>query len=300
MARTMSPPGASASGRSALEGDPKARHRSFLLYNGQVYMRVASGLCALAIVAYVFSHPSPRHSGGDWLGYTLGIVSTLLIVWLTLLGIRKRAITPGRWSLKAWTSAHVYLGLSLIVLATLHTGFQFGWNVHTLAYSLMLVVIGSGMFGVYYYATLPKLMSDNRAETGGAQMLEEISALDVDLGHAAQPINEADAKWVQRSIDAKNFSRALNVRLARHHPRCATARALEALRSSAGGKTGGARDSVGRVIALLERKQALLERARRHIRYKTLLQLWLYVHVPITFALLAALVVHIVSVFYFW
>ena len=285
---------------SALDGNPKARHQSFLLYNGQFYMRVALVLCLLAIGAYVFSHPSPRHSGGDWLGYTLGTVSALLIVWLTLLGIRKRAITPGRWSLKAWTSAHVYLGLSLIVLATLHTGFQFGWNVHTLAYALMLVVIGSGMFGVYYYATLPKLMSDNRAETGGAQMLEEISALDVDLGQAAQPISEADAKWVQRSIEAKNFSRALNVRLARQHPRCATARALEALRSSAGGKTGGARDSLGRVVALLERKQALLERARRHIRYKTLLELWLYVHVPITFALLAALIVHIISVFYFW
>ncbi len=295
MARSMSPPRG-----AALDGNPKARHQSFLLYNGQFYMRVALALCALAIAAYVFTNPSPRHSGGDWLGYTLGTIAALLIVWLTLLGIRKRAITPGRWSLKAWTSAHVYLGLSLIVLATLHTGFQFGWNVHTLAYVLMLVVIGSGMFGVYYYATLPRLMSDNRAETGGAQMLEEISALDVDLGHAAQPITEADAKWVQRSIEAKNFSRALNVRLARHHPRCATVRALDALRSSAGGQTGGARDSLGRVIALLERKQALLERARRHIRYKTLLELWLYVHVPITFALLAALVVHIVSVFYFW
>jgi hypothetical protein len=285
---------------SAAAGESTARHQSFLLHNGQFYLRVALGLSGLAIVAYVFSHPAPRHSGGDWLGYTLGTISALLIVWLCLLGLRKRAITPGRWSLKAWTSAHVYLGLSLIVLATLHTGFQFGWNVHTLAYGLMMVVIGSGIFGVYYYATIPRLMSDNRAETGGAQMLEEIAALDADLSQAAQPLAEADAQWVQTAIDAKNFGRGLGERLARRHPRCATTRALEALRASASAKSGSARDSVGRVIALLERKQALLERARRHIRYKTLLELWLYVHVPITFALLAALIVHIISVFYFW
>ena len=76
----------------------------------------------------------------------------LLILWLALLGIRKRAMTRGRWSLKAWTSAHVYLGLALIVIATLHTGFQFGWNVHTLAYVLMMLVIVSGIYGISVYA----------------------------------------------------------------------------------------------------------------------------------------------------
>ena len=36
------------------------------------------------------------------------------------------------------------------------------------------------------------------------------------------------------------------------------------------------------------------------MRLKALIEVWLYVHVPATFALLAALAAHIVSVFYYW
>ena len=97
-------------------------------------------------------------------------------VWLSLLGFRKRAITEGGWSLKAWTSAHVYLGLSLIVIATLHTGFQLGWNVHTLAYVLMMLVIVSGIVGIWFYSTIPAELSLNRREMTQRQMLEGLLA----------------------------------------------------------------------------------------------------------------------------
>ena len=41
-------------------------------------------------------------------------------------------------------------------------------------------------------------------------------------------------------------------------------------------------------------------RIRRHLRLKAQLEIWLYVHVPLTFALIAALAAHIVSVFFYW
>ncbi|MGB3377278.1 MAG: hypothetical protein WBA55_00750, partial [Allopontixanthobacter sediminis] len=112
-------------------------HESFLSHRNMRWLKVALVLCLVTIVSYFWIDVTPRHNGGSWYGYTLGTIGALLIVWLSLLGIRKRNISAGRWSLKAWTSAHVYLGLALIVIGTLHTGFQLGWNVHTLAYSLM-------------------------------------------------------------------------------------------------------------------------------------------------------------------
>src|SRR3546814_8850500 len=132
----------SESGRGA-NREYQSSHEGFLRHRGFRWMKIATALCVAAIAAYLLTDPTPRPSGGTWVGYTLGTIGALLIVWLSLLGIRKRAITAGRWSLKAWTSAHVYLGLSLIVIATLHTGFQLGWHVHTLAYALMMLVIFS-------------------------------------------------------------------------------------------------------------------------------------------------------------
>src|SRR3954467_13057255 len=124
-----------------------ASHEGFLRHKHFLWLKISLLICLLAVVAYALIDVQPRPNGGSWYGYTLGTIATLLILWLTLLGVRKRAMTSGRWSLKGWTSAHVYLGLSLIVIATLHTGFQFGWNVHTLAKVMMPPVLASGAVG---------------------------------------------------------------------------------------------------------------------------------------------------------
>jgi hypothetical protein len=54
------------------------------------------------------------------------------------------------------------------------------------------------------------------------------------------------------------------------------------------------------LIVLLCRRQAVLRRIRRDIQLQGWLRLWLYIHVPLTFALLAALIVHIMSTFMYW
>jgi hypothetical protein len=54
------------------------------------------------------------------------------------------------------------------------------------------------------------------------------------------------------------------------------------------------------VFGLLLEKQQLLERARRDLRHKALLEIWLYLHVPLAVMLLAALAAHVVSVFIYW
>lgn len=284
-----------AGGTGRFTQDEKRRdsdHVSFLRHKGFRWLWIALVLCGVTIAGYLMIDQQPRPNGGTWYGYTLGTIGFALIIWLSLLGVRKRRINPGVWSLKAWTSAHVYLGLSLIVIGTLHTGFQIGWNVHTLAYVLMLLVIVTGIYGVVVYATLPQSLSANRKEMTRAQMLEALTALDRQLESAAQPLERGEADLVIAALGQDIFAGGALARLTGSYPGCATARAIR-------GITGHS-EAEARVTALLEKRREQLAQIRGQLRIRALLEIWLFVHIPLTIALIAALTAHVISVFFYW
>lgn len=277
-----------------------AAHESFLRYARFRWLKVAAVGSLLLLLVYLLVDVQPRHNGGSWLGYTLGTIGAGLIVWLSLLGIRKRAMTRGRWSLKAWTSAHVYLGLALIVVATLHTGFQLGWNVHTLAWVLMMLVIISGIYGITVYAILPQGLSDSRSQMTGPQMIEAVNSLDKQLQISAQPLADADSAIVLNSLGQDPFGGNAWRRMTRNYPDCANRDALALMRERLDEVPAKQEPAVAQVIELLERKGAALDRLRGYIQRRSLLEIWLFVHIPLTFVLFVALFAHIISVFFYW
>jgi len=282
-----------------------ASHESFLRHAHFRWLKVAV-LVSLAVIAgfaatLMLADFRLRHTGSTWFGYTSGTLGAGIIIWLALLGVRKRAMTDDAWSLKAWVSAHVYLGLSLIVIATLHSGLQFGWNVHTLAYVLMMLVILSGLFGVIVYAIIPQKLSDNRGETTQKQMLEKIHALDGRLLEVARPLDADQAALVTRAVRHTRIGGNVWQRLTNSHGNCATRHALKVLTVARSKMADGPQaTALDQVLNLLQEKSASLAKARRHIRLRSLLEVWLFVHVPTTLALIAALTAHVVSVFFFW
>jgi hypothetical protein len=280
-----------------------AQHESFVRHARLRWLKVAVVLDVAAIAAFwwvfIYSGTRLEHAGGTWLGYTLGTIGALIMLWLTMIGVRKRAMTSGNWSLKAWVSAHVYLGLSLIIIVTLHTGFQFGINIHTLAYVLVLLVIGSGIVGVIAYMYLPVRLSDVRGDLTKKQMIETIHALDRLILQAAQALDQAQARVVQLSLDKTIIVGSLWQRLANSYPGCGNRRAIKRLPRVQRRASGASAEALEKISGLLTRKQEILGTARRYARVRAMLEAWLYIHVPMTFALLAALTAHIVSVFFY-
>ena len=276
------------------------QHEGFLRHRNFRWAWRAGALCVIAVAGYLLIDAEPRPNGGSVYGYTAGTVAALLVLWLTLLGLRKRAITAGQWSLKAWVSAHVYLGLAVLVVATLHAGFQFGGNVHTLAYALMVLVVVSGLFGITVYALLPRHLSRNRGETTQKQMLETLKALDRQVNEAAQPMSEAQARVVQMSLDDSRVGGGLWRRLSGGRGGCGNRRALSRLPGLRRQAPDVELQMLDRMEELLQRKAAALGQVRRHLQIRAWISVWLALHVPATVALLAAITAHVFSVFIYW
>jgi hypothetical protein len=279
-------------------------HESILEYKRGRYLKVALLLSAAAIGAYAWHEPhgNLKPYGGTWLGYTLGTIGAVLILWLMWLGVRKRRYRRAIGPVQGWTSAHIYIGTSLLVIATLHSGFEFGWNLHTLTYALMVGVILSGFFGVYAYLRYPRMMTENLG--GGA------------VDDLVQKINELDRRCLQLALELPDEVNAIVARASRAIPRAAGrgrnrvlpwARARRPARdackalSRVGAKFKGEQAVQNeRLLTEMTRRSVLIDQVRRDMRFRTLLKAWLLFHVPLSFGLLGALIAHTVSGFFFW
>ena len=290
----------------------EVRHTSFLAYDRYRYLIVAVVAVIAAILLYWLVPPYGGRYGGGWAGYTLGTVGALLILWLTWFGYRKRrynsrlagrtdrAGDPAEDSsrLARRLSAHVYLGCAVLVIVTLHTSFHFHWNIHTLAYALMCIVIFSGIFGIVVYRRYPRQMTQNRDNQTTEMMLSRIAGIDGELRHEAMPLDDATVTMIEHAVETTAIGGSMWRQLSGRYTGCTTTAALARMRVRREGMPPALDEAWGQIVLKLEEKAAILARLRRDIRYKATMEVWLYLHVPLTFALIATLIAHIVAIFY--
>jgi hypothetical protein len=294
---------------------------SILSYRRLRYLWIAAAIAIVAVIAYALHRPPEPPNGGTWLGYTLGAVGAAMVLLLAAFGIRKRAYGSTLGTVQGWLSAHVYLGIALVVIATLHAGFQFGWNVHTLAYLLTCLVVASGIVGVWFYLRYPELMSRNRAAQTREQMLAELADLDRLCARLAAGLGGDYPEVIMSARDRSTLGGSAFALLAgrdrsrivlpashrggpgRHHaePNPSQSRLLDWLGEQLAESTDGERTrQVHELMTLASARRGLLDRLRRDAQIRAWLEAWLYLHVPASCALLAALIGHVVVVFLYW
>lgn len=267
-------------------------------------LSLANGLLlalTLCITSFYLTDPIGPRNGDTWLGYVLGALAAGVVCGLLTLGARRRWWIKHLGSQQQWVAAHVLLGLTLIPLVLLHSGFQLGNGLHAVLFLLMVLDVASGFYGLYLYQTQPKklrglsdggahkLLADLRTED--KQLLALARTIRADIGCAL--VSAIQRTWVPKSLRATllsaDKSHLLVPKNGAYHltanPRQQTL--LQLLRQSGVDHT---------LLERVEVRAQLLHAYRKALVVEFILGNWLKVHLQLSMAFFALLIVHIVVV----
>ena len=275
------------------------QHSNFFDYKKYRYFKVAVVMILLAFAAFLLFEPAVGHYGGSWLGYTLGTISAGLVFWMAWYGIRKRRYRSSGTT-QAWLSAHIYLGTALTFIATFHSGFHYGLNIHTLTYGLLMIVVISGFFGNYAYMIYPRLMTENMGEDNLDGLLLRIAEADKMARQIALMMPDDINNTVTRACSETSIGIGLLEQLRGFQPDCPTAMAVQELTVLGQDLPTEQRKLYRDLYSLMVRRESLVKRARQDLMYRARMGFWLYFHVPFAIALIMAMIAHVLAVFFYW
>jgi hypothetical protein len=114
---------------------------------------------SLAIyVPYALRAPQgPR--GGSAIGLLFGIAGFGFLLFAALLGARKRVPVWRLGRAQAWMRGHLWLGALSLPLILLHGGFHLGGTLTRVLMWLLILTVGSGLFGAALQHYLPRVMT---------------------------------------------------------------------------------------------------------------------------------------------
>jgi len=242
--------------------------------------------------------------GGSWPGLAYGVAGTGLMVYAALLGARKRVPTWRIGRAQTWLKGHIWLGLTSFVLIVLHGGFALGGALTTVLMFLLTTVVASGIVGVLLQQILPRMMTSQvQLETIFEQLDHVISRLRAEADHlVAIACGEQAPEGKRQPEPALQGSERLKELYHRDvRPLLDTAPAAgRALRSAARRELLFAQlrtllpeplhIALNDLEAICEERRQLEVQRRLH----QWLHGWLFIHVPLSAALLVLTVAHAV------
>lgn len=254
-------------------------------------------------VAFVAESRRQPPSGGTSFGLACGFAALALMLVLLWYGVRKRQYRSRLGTLAGWLQAHVYLGLLVPVVVLLHAGFQFRDRLATAAFVCLLLVVASGVVGMVCYALLPRLLTDVESNLTAEQAAAELNRLASSMAALAAGRSAIFQRLYQRLVEESRPRplagwRILFQRVSR--------RSVQQERDTPWAPLlkrvpEAEREALNRLLELSRQHKELHLGLIAQQRYRNLLDVWLYVHLPLCAALVLLVAAHLVAVWaYAW
>jgi len=276
---------------------------------------IASALILVVAVAVYIPYavgPVPP-SGGSILGLVYGIVGFGFMAFVTLLSLRKKFPIWRIGRTQSWMRGHLWLGALSFPLILLHSGFLFGHGLTSILMWLFVGVYASGIFGAYLQHTMPRrIMRQVPMETiydqighVREQLIDEADTVVADACGSLQvevPVAASGAvalaSVMRVGADDTAPLREFYLGEMRAFLRAPSRSHALASETTAAGRFSRLRALVQPALAgalsdlenICDEERQLLRQEKMH----GMLHAWLVVHVPLSFALMALAVVHIV------
>jgi hypothetical protein len=267
-------------------------------------------LAGLALTAsYVVAALRGFPHGGSPAGIAYGTLGLLAVLILLYFGVRKRSYRSTWGTLDGWLQSHIYLGLLSAVVILFHTGFRFQDRVAVAAYVTLLVVVGSGVLGASLYTSVPRRLSEVESDLTPAELAAQIKQLAEGMARLAasrsQPFRQVCQGLLAESLPVRLAG--WRMLLSRSGPGGPGGRRPGAAGAAAAAPwavhltrvPAGEQEELRQLLVLSRQRSEMLERLIAQQRYRNLLGAWLYLHLPLSIALLALIAAHLVAVFYY-
>ena len=251
-------------------------------------------LICVALGVYCWDRPLGGPNGGTLLGVTYGILATVGILILLWYGRRKRDYFSRFTTLRGWLAVHVWLGLGLLILVPLHSGFQFNWNIHTAAYLLLVLTVLTGVWGAWIFIVYAPEVASHRGGGTVKDLLEQLDGLEKEIEKLAAGRSTA-FQALKGKLDQCKVPSCLGAVFSRAPKALDRELAAKLLAGLPNEEVGEGQKQAG----LLFSKAELIRKLHKEVATQTTLKLWLYTHVPLAAAMAAAVLFHIFYVLYY-
>lgn len=273
-------------------------------FSSEQLVFLAAAVILLAGIQLPVAHYMSPKSG---LGYAIGIVGGAMILMQLLYAVRKR-VRSLRFlgTVPGWFQTHMMLGIIGPVCILLHCGFSLGATNSNIALFSMLTVAGSGIFGRYFYSKIHNGLYGRRRTLNElqerAQQLRERGTKILMLPELVIRLDAEERRllavgdWGAAGMLFAPFAIASRCAAGRARLRRYVRAAIEvtATRHKAVAKQ---RDRFERVTFdyVSHRMRVTRELAEFRI-YERLFSVWHILHMPLFLMLIAAGIVHVISV----